>query len=219
MSVASYLIDASTIDAHQHCLVVIGADTSDGVLWLGVACQGHKLVGSDATILFEGYDMQTILIASQPELMRQFIIIATLGTIGEQFAPLFVVYTFAGTEQQVVAHRYDSIHERSLHQLRQRGVFHHIHTVVHGQEEFVIGYMDIVEGHIVLHLLRQTCHQIELIVQGTEEIDGASIVIGIDSCRVGGKVDDATTHVSVGCALVQSVVFDFRPVIASYACH
>ena len=49
LSVASHLKDTLAINTHQHRLVVIGADAADGVLWLCVACECHKLVGGNAS--------------------------------------------------------------------------------------------------------------------------------------------------------------------------
>ena len=68
LTVATHLIHALAIHANEHGLVVVGTDAAYGVQGLGVASEFHKGVGRGVVVVTQAHNVQTVLIAAQPQL-------------------------------------------------------------------------------------------------------------------------------------------------------
>ena len=134
--------------------------------------------------------------------------------------PFLVVHALARTKQQTVAHGHDAVGIGAFHQALYLVALHQIDAIVHGQPHVVVLLMNVVQGHVVTHLLGQVHSQLEPVACGAEMIDGATVVKGIDAATcLGGQVYHPATQMTIGGVLVQSVVPHLRAVVAPNIGH
>ena len=218
-SVTRHLPDTLTVNANEHRVVVIRTNAANGIHLGGTTCPAHKLVGGHTTLLPEGDDVQAVLIATQPQLARELVVVAALRVVRQQGLATFVIDSFTGTEQQTTLHRHNLVDIGTLHHLRQRGVLHHVNPVVQRQIHLVAPHVKIVQSHLVTQLLRYACHLLKLVAHRIEHIDGATIVEGVNHALLRSQVNDPASQMSIRSALVEPVILHLQTIVASHTHH